>query len=120
MREKDVAREERIYMDIIVDANGSEEQAMGWYYYLADTISFPFYAECIASNKRIPLELGEQVTVTRMAVEDCCEYDMYVEIFWRGKSLAVPLSQLKPLNADEETIEAVDDWFYWKNQGYTF
>lgn len=31
-------REERIMMDIIVDAYGPEEQAMGCYYYLEDTI----------------------------------------------------------------------------------
>ena len=29
-------------MEAIVDANGPEEQAMGWYYYLEDKISFPF------------------------------------------------------------------------------
>ena len=31
MIEKDVVREERILMEAIVDANGPEEQAMGWY-----------------------------------------------------------------------------------------
>jgi len=30
-RDEDEAREERISMEIIVDANGPEEQAMGWY-----------------------------------------------------------------------------------------
>ena len=32
--ELDLEREERITMEIIVDAYGPEEQAMGWYYYL--------------------------------------------------------------------------------------
>jgi hypothetical protein len=36
--QKDPGREDRIYNDIIVDANGPEEQAMGWYYYLDDKI----------------------------------------------------------------------------------
>ena len=31
---KDEVRENRIIMEIVVDAYGSEEQAMGWYYYL--------------------------------------------------------------------------------------
>ncbi len=31
---QDKEREERITMEIIVDAYGPEEQAMGWYYYL--------------------------------------------------------------------------------------
>ena len=37
-------REKRITMEIIVDAYGPEEQAMGWYYYLEDTIEFAFSA----------------------------------------------------------------------------
>ena len=41
---KDKKREERIIMEIIVDANGPEEQAMGWYYYLEDRLHFPFTA----------------------------------------------------------------------------
>jgi len=34
-------REYRIRDEAIVDAHGPEEQAMGWYYYLADRVSFP-------------------------------------------------------------------------------
>lgn len=44
---RDEAREERITMEIVVDAYGPEEQAMGWYYYLQDTMQFPFTARCI-------------------------------------------------------------------------
>ncbi len=40
--EEDPEREERIEMEVIVDAYGPEEQAMGWYYYLKDRIAFPF------------------------------------------------------------------------------
>ena len=120
MSEKDAAREERIFMEVIVDANGPEEQAMGWYYYLDDKISFPFSAECIAVNKRTPLELGERVTVIEMAGEDNCEHDIYVEISWKNKVLIIPLAQIKPIDANEDTVEAIDDWHYWKKQGYTF
>ncbi|MDR1204688.1 MAG: calcium-binding protein [Peptococcaceae bacterium] len=120
IKEKDAAREERIFMEAIADANDSEEQAMGWYYYLDDKISFPFAAKCIAVDKRTPLELGEQITAAQMAGEKNCEHDMYVEISWRDKVLAVPLSQIKPLNADEDTVEAIGDWHYWKNKGYAF
>lgn len=34
-RKRDSKCEERIEMEIIVDAYGPEEQAMGWYYYLS-------------------------------------------------------------------------------------
>ena len=39
---RDPVRERRIVDEIIVDAYGPEEQAMGWYYYLDDQLNFPF------------------------------------------------------------------------------
>jgi len=120
MIEKDAVREERIHNEAIVDAYGLEERAIGWYYYLDDKISFPFSAMCMAADKRNPLEENEQVTVMRMSGKDICEHDMYVDVSWRDKVLAVPLVQLCPPDDDEETIEAVEDWHYWVKRGYTF
>ena len=120
MSGKDAARDERILMEAVVDAYGPEERAMGWYYYLDEKISFPFAAECAATDKRNPLELNERVTVMRMAGEENCEHDMYVDVSWGGKVLAAPLAQLSSLDADDDSLEAVDDWHYWVMQGYLF
>ena len=123
---EDAVREERILMEVVVDAYGSEERAMGWYYYLADRIMLPFVAECIAVDKRSPLEPGERVTVLQMSGEDYCEHEIYVDISWNGKALAIPLAQIKPLfddegeDIDEDTAEAISDLHYWKAQGYMF
>lgn len=116
---KDEAREERIETEIIVDAYGSEEQTMGWYYYLEDKIQFPFTARCIKNIGKSPLREGEQVSVINMADEDECEHGMFVEINWNNKSFCVPLEQLQPINADNETLEAVEDWQYWVACGYS-
>ena len=70
MSVNDADREEGINNEAVVDAYGPEERAMGRNYYLYDKISFPFAAECIAVNKRTPLDLGERVNVTRMADEE--------------------------------------------------
>jgi hypothetical protein len=107
-------------MEAIVDAHDSEEQAMGWYYYLEDKISFPFSAECIVADKRSPLELSERITVVQMSGEDKCEHEIYVDMPWKNKTLAIPLAQIKPLDADEDTVEAIADWHYWKKHGYEF
>ena len=48
---KDPVRENRISDEVIVDAYGPEEQAMGWYYYLQNKICFPFRAKCTASKQ---------------------------------------------------------------------
>lgn len=52
---KDRVREDRIHNEAIVDANGPEEQVMGWYYYLDDRIRFPFHAKCIKAKIVSPL-----------------------------------------------------------------
>jgi Calcium binding len=112
-------REERITMKIIVDAYGPEEQAMGWYYYLKDNIEFPFSAACCERRSISPLKIHDKVVVVGMAREGECEKEMFVSIRWGNNGLAVPLSQLTPINeATEETTEAVEDWHYWVHRGY--
>jgi hypothetical protein len=118
--ERDGAREERIRMEAVVDAYGAEEQAMGWYYYLQDKIQFPFTATCIAKRSISPVSQGAKVEVVGMADEDECMREMFVEIVWDCDTLAVPLSQLKPIDPDDDTLEAIEDWHYWVNRGYEF
>ena len=119
-REKDPIREDRIQNEAVVDAYGPEEQALGWYYYLENKIRFPFQAKCTVAKTVSPLRKGETVEVRRLAPEDACSSDMLVLITWHGRNVAVPLSQLTPLDADESTSEAVSDWHYWIAQGYLF
>lgn len=117
---RDEERETRITMEIVVDAYGPEEQAMGWYYYLQDTMQFPFTATCVSKRRISPLKEGKSVEVVGMAPEDECEQEMFVEIAWDGDTLAVPLIQLEAIDAEEETQQAIADWHYWVNQGYEF
>jgi len=113
-------RERRIEMEAVVDAYNPEERAMGWYYYLEERLKVPFKARCKAKRAVSPLRIREEVNVLGMAPEKECESEMFVRVRWRGRSLAVPLSQLEPLAADAETKEAVADWHYWLGRGYEF
>jgi hypothetical protein len=46
---------------------------------------------------------------------------MFVTIRWERGGLAVPLSQLTPINSTvKQTKEAVADWHYWVQMGYQF
>jgi hypothetical protein len=117
--EKDPEREDRLRMEIIVDAYGPEEQAMGWYYYLESTLTLPFTATCITERAISPLRLGDEVDILRLAPESECQHEMFVETPWDRRTLAIPLSQVKPISAtDEQTKEAVADWHYWVARGY--
>ena len=113
-------RESRIYEEIIVDAYGPEEQAMGWYYYLDEKLQFPFQAQCIASRPTSPLRKGDSVKIRKMAPEESCSAEMFVITSWNNRNIAVPLSQLKPIGVDEPTKQAIEDWHYWIGQGHCF
>jgi hypothetical protein len=117
---KDPFREDRIHNEVIVDTYGPEEQALGWYYYLENKMRFPFQARCFVAKVVSPLRKGEAAEVRRLAPEDACASDMLVLIRWQGRNLAVPLSQLAAVDADESTAEAIGDWHYWVAQGYRF
>lgn len=118
--EQDEERERRISMEAIVGAYGPEEQALGWYYYLEDKIRFPFEARVIETRRISPLTVGETAKAIRMAPEDACMCEMFVEIEWQGRCFGVPWAQLEAVQADEVTQEAIADWHYWIAQGYEF
>ena len=114
------AREERIVMEIVVDAYNEAERAMGWYCYLQNALSFPFTATCFAKRAVSPLRAGGKVEVLGMAPEDECAQEMWVMIRWEKDDLAVPLAQLRPQHVDPATKQVVQDWHYWVKQGYEF
>ena len=55
--------------------------------------------------------------IRQRSEEDACEHDMLVQIRWRGRKMAVSLSQLDAIDPDESTEEAIGDWHYWVSQG---
>ncbi len=109
-------REERINMEIIVDAYTPEEQDLAWYSYLSSALQFPFAARCTTFRLISPLEPGKKVEVLEMAPEEECNSEIFVVIRWQKRELGVPLMQLKCTDDDEETQQAIEDWRYWFNQ----
>jgi Calcium binding len=116
-RSRDEEREQRITMEIVVDAYTPEEQAMGWYYSLEDRLHFPFVATCITQRSISPLQVGDEVDVVGMAPEEECQHEMFVLIPWERRTLAVPLAQLEGVAVDEPTLQVIEDWQYWVVQG---
>jgi len=118
--EEDPVREERIMMEIVVDAYGEYERAIGWHCYLDDKLAFPFMAKCFVERNISPLRKDEKVKVFGMSPEDDCMREMFVQIEWQGREMGVPLVQLKPIGVDDETRQAIEDWHYWVEMGYEF
>lgn len=117
---EDKIREHRIDMEIVVDTYSGEEQAMGWYCYLEDQLTFPFKAKCVKERSISPLDKGDVVEVIEMPSSDECEHEMFVNVKFQDDTLSVPLSQLESLKANKKTQQAIEDWHYWINRGYQF
>lgn len=111
--ERDEERDERIKMEIIVDAYTPEEQAVGWHAYLDTTLDFPFEARCVTEREESPLEEGETVRVVGMPRTDPTLRQQFVTIEWMDRELGVPLKQLEPVDASSTTEQAIADWHYW-------
>lgn len=112
-RDRDENREERIKMDIIVDAYTQDEQAMGWHIYLDETLEFPFEARCIEERAVSPLDEGETVRVVGKPSSEPSLRQQFVTVEWNNSELGVPLRQLEPVEASSDTEQAVADWHYW-------
>jgi hypothetical protein len=108
----------RIQQEIVADAHDAEEQAMGWFAYLEERLRFPFQARCIVQRSSSPLRQGQVVEVVDLASTGEWDREMFVTVTWEQRSLAVPLAQLKVIQADAATKQAVEDWHYWVQQGY--
>jgi hypothetical protein len=118
---RDEDHEQRILMEVVVDAYGAGERAMGWYYYLESELHFPFTATCVTKRAISPLRVKDEIEVIGMPGEEECGHEMFVTIRWEKDGLAVPLSQLKPCSdTDDQTTQAVADWHYWVRMGYQF
>jgi hypothetical protein len=120
---RDDEREERITMEIVVDCYNEHEAWSGWWCYLDGKLAGPFEAECIRERRTSPLKMGERVTVTGMFDDDEAAdslSEMQVEIAWQGRTLGVPLAQLRGVGVSDETAEAIADWHYWVAQGRQF
>ena len=87
---------------------------------MEDRLHFPFLGECTSSRPISPLRVGESVRAVGLAPEEECGNEMFVMVEWRDTKVGVPLSQVSPVGADEDTVEAVGDWHYWVGRGYEF
>src|SRR3954452_19686429 len=109
--------DQRLEAEIITDAK-PDELWIGWYYYLDDHLGFPFKARCIAERLTSPLRVDEVVEVRGMSPEEECEHEMFVNIGWQDRLLAIPLSQLAGIDVDDGTERAIRDWHTWVERGY--
>ena len=117
----DKERERRIE-DVFVDIYAEDEDTYCWYYYLDSRVTTPFQARWITPATKKQPEKSEIVEVVGMASEEECARAAFVRIAYREEDeediFTVPLRNIEPIDADEETKEAIADWHYWADRNY--
>ena len=59
------------------------------------------------------IEEGETVRVIGMSSTEPTLSQQYVTVEWMDRELGVPLEQLEPIDVNDETKQAIEDWHYW-------
>ncbi len=108
-----------IDFEVVVDACDDDEVNMGWYYFMAESLQFPFKAVATIKKRN-----GTTEERTVDVVEDATDGDRfkcqayYVNVDLDGVLMKVEVGDLKPINASEETLKAITVWKYWLENGY--
>lgn len=91
MPEPDHTREHRIEQEIVVDADTSDEGAIGWHRNLDEKLHFPTTAKCVAARTISPLKTGEGIDVVGMAPADGCMKERFGACHGRKSISAFPV-----------------------------
>jgi hypothetical protein len=114
----DENRKDRIEDEVIVDCYDEYEVAMGWFYYLHDNLKLPFKASIVGDIKINSIQKGDIVIVTEFINSD--EDNVSIEDFIatvgieKGEHIYdVPLENIKGIDCNNDTFNAIEDWRYW-------
>ncbi len=103
--------QEIIDEEITVDCYGDHEIHSSWAIYMTENLNFPFEASYSAKKISGESEWQKVKVVANYTNED--DFNMqnfFVEIEFNDFLIPVDLDDLKDIEADEETMEAVQVW----------
>ena len=104
----------KIDYEIIVDCYDEYEVSMGWYYFMEETIKFPFRAKAKLKKRNGTIEQQEIKVVGLASDEEGFmkkDFDFEIEV---GEHISrIAYSKLSNIKALPETIDAFMIWNYW-------
>ncbi|KKI98146.1 calcium-binding protein [Prochlorothrix hollandica] len=111
----DPDRENRIAEEVLVDTYDLYEVIAAWFTYLEDRLSFPFQAHWGDPDN------GDTVMVRDFDEDNECDTNVFMKVVYDDgeveDEISILLTDLFPIDADEESQRAIADWHYWVAQG---
>lgn len=112
---EDPDRENRIAEEVLVDTYDIYEEMAAWEAYLEDRVSFPFQAHWGDPDS------GEEVEVLSFDDNNECDTNIFVKVHYQNgdeaDELSVLLVEIVPIEVDEDSQQAIEDWQYWVEKG---
>jgi hypothetical protein len=107
----------KIDYEIIVDCYDEYEVSMGWYYYMEESLKFPFTATAEQKMADGKIKLTE-IKVTGLASDEegFMGKDFAFEMLKGEHFSNIWYSKLSQINGDDETLEALAVWDYWNSE----
>lgn len=105
--------------EIIVDAYDDDEVNMGWYYFIAEGLSFPFQAMA-----KIKKRDGSTEEYVGTVVEDATDEErfrgetFYVHIDYKGTLMKIEIRDLTIVDATTENHKVIEIWKFWLDGKY--
>ena len=104
----------KIDYEIIVDCYDEYEVSMGWYYFMEETIEFPFRATAKLKKLNGSIEQKEiEIIGLASDEEGFIKNDFDLEIEAGEHVGTIAYSKLSSVKASPETMEAFTIWNHW-------
>lgn len=104
----------KIDYEIIVDCYDEYEVSMGWYYFMEETVKFPFRATAKFKKRNGSIEQKEIEIIGLASDEEGFmknDFDLEIEV---GEHIStIAYSKLSNIKASQETIDAFTIWNHW-------
>lgn len=103
--------------EITVDCYDEAEANMGWYYFMAESMEFPFMAKAKIKKRNGTTEersvevIGNATDADRFGGEE-----FYVNVDYEGVLMKVEIRDLQPIDASENTLRTLAVWRYGKGE----
>ncbi len=103
--------------EITVDCYDEVEANMGWYYFMSDSLEFPFMAKAKIKKRNGTIEEHTvEVVSDATDAERFGGEEYFVHMDYEGILMKVEVRDLQPIDASEHTLRALAVWRYEKGE----
>ena len=101
--------------EVIVDCYDEDEVNMGWYYFMSESLVFPFMAKVPIKKRGGTTEIHTvEVVGNAIDTDDFGGEAFYVHVDYEGTLMKIEVRDVEPIDGSENTLRALAVWRFDK------